>query len=113
MAELKLDVNILGLGKVNLLVNLLVKHKDLLPKELLNSVLELVDCDEFEYDRGYFSSRGFGPITVHADGYEVSNVLSINPILKTIKVMDRATDIEFSFCNILSKGESIMQIGGA
>jgi len=108
--KLKLKVEVQGIDKVKTLIKVLNNNIERLPEDLVNTLKEVADCKTFEYDAEYFRNKGMFPVSVFADGHEVKNVVSINPILKRIK-SDLEKDVEFNFCNITCNGESVLTIG--
>lgn len=112
MAKLntKIEINIQDIDKVKTLVEVLNKNSEQLPKELIKEINNIADCKTFEYDRDYFLNKGCVNVCVHADGYRIDNAISINPILKRIKVA-KGKDIDFQFCNVTNEGSSILTIG--
>lgn len=79
---MKVDVNVVGLAKVKTMLELLNSYIDELPADLVNSVIDLLDCKEFEIE-GFVDD-----FKIEIDGLDVGNkyrITSINRILKTIK----------------------------
>ena len=82
MAELKVDVNAVELDKIKTLLELLNSYIDELPVGLVDLIIDLLDCENFEI-RGFVED-----LRVEIDGLDVGNkyrITSINRILKTIK----------------------------
>jgi hypothetical protein len=82
----KFDVT--GLDKVKTLVDLLFKHEKDLPEELVESLHDLADCEDCEWDSKRLMSIYPGGETAicKVDGQIVQGVVSANPILKRLTV---------------------------
>lgn len=107
MKDLIVKVSVLDTGIVTALVHSLAKYKDELPKELLDKLTEISECEIFEYDARYFYEKGMSPCSVIADGITIEKSVSINPILKRVSVIGSPC-VYFEECSIItSKGEVI------
>ena len=92
MADLKLQLSIVDTEKVQTMIELLHKYKDGLPRELMNSLDDLADCDACEYGVGSDLICGVPPYDVecYADNLKVNGVISVNIILKRLTVYPRS-----------------------
>ena len=102
MAKIKVDVNVVGLSKIKTLLELLNSYISELPNDLVNSVIDLLDCKEFEIE-GFVDD-----FKIELDGLDVGSkyrITSINRILKTIKhtPLDDYGNVIFCGKNILEE----------
>jgi hypothetical protein len=88
MAKMKVSVKVADLDAFRTLAELLCKHKDSLPKEIVDCVNGIADGDVFEF--GYDEIAKLGQIyaTCFADGVEVKSTISVNKYLKRVKHAD-------------------------
>jgi hypothetical protein len=86
MAKATFEVQ--GIDKVKTMIDLLSKYKDVLPKELAESLIDAADCDACEINNEYLNSIHVRPgsVSCYADGRLVSGVISANPILRRLTV---------------------------
>jgi hypothetical protein len=89
-SNLSVDVNVAGIDKIETLLSLLNKHKESLPEELVESLMDLADCDECEIDSQYIAGAGHvaGDVKCFVDGRlsPASGVVSANLILKRLTI---------------------------
>lgn len=85
MPELKMEVSIADIDKVQTLIELLNKHQDSLPRELIDSLHELADCEVCEINRSWLDGRGISGRIENSLG--LKRILSVNPVLKRVKVI--------------------------
>ena len=84
--SVKIDFGVQGMDKVKALIELLDKHRDSLPSDLVASIDDLADCDEFEYSHENVNMLGFDTnVVATCDGVKVLRVFSINVILKRVR----------------------------
>lgn len=77
--------DIQGLDKVKTLVDLLSKYKPDLPKQLVESLEDLADCDECELScQDIFAKFGTTKLRAFVDGVECKGVTSVNTVLKRV-----------------------------
>lgn len=110
--NLKLKYEIQNVEMVITLIELLNHYKSELPEKLVAQLDEVADSDAFEYDNKYFIDKGIRTtlLSIHADGYKINNVISINRILRRIKI-DRGPDVHFDYCVVMYSGRPILTIG--
>ena len=89
MAESKLSINVkvTDVEEVRSLLLLLSEHIDSLPDDVVDALKLVADGVEF-FDINYLSRRGIcgGDVVALIDGVETENVISGNPILKTVSI---------------------------
>lgn len=87
MAKMNLKLEIQNSDKVKTLLELLHKHIDDLPEDLVKSLKEVADCDACELGREYICPKlNDGDFKCMADGKEIKHVVTVNKILKRVKV---------------------------
>lgn len=92
---ISIDVNVAGADKLNTLAELLHKHRESLPAELVSSLVDLADCDECEVGVGNISS----PHSCRAmiDGKVEDRVVSVNRILGRVTLIDASGEKYFKY----------------
>lgn len=85
MQKLKMEVSVTDVDKVQTLIELLNKHQDSLPRELIDSLHELADCEACEINWHWLNSRGISGRIENTLGLD--RIVSVNPILKRVKVI--------------------------
>lgn len=92
MAKLETKIEIQSAPKVKTLVELLDKYRDDLPTELIDSLNDLSDCDQFEYGVDDIHRMAIPcdwpieDIKCFIDGELNQNVSGVNTILKRVSV---------------------------
>ena len=89
MAESKLSINVkvTDVEEIKSLLLLLAENIESLPDNVVEALKLVADGVEF-FDINYLSRRGIcgGDVVALIDGVEVENVISGNPILKTVSI---------------------------
>ena len=96
MAKLtkKIEIDALGMDKVQTMIDLLDKYRDELPKELQVQLKELADCDACEINTESLWGMGVNAAHVksYVDGVTVNGIVSVNVILKRLTVYPKRYD---------------------
>lgn len=83
--SVKIEVS--GADKVITLINLLDKYSEQLPIELIESLNELANCDQCEFDHDAFINAG-GIVGETDTDFHTKKIISVNKILKRVKWLD-------------------------
>lgn len=99
-----IDLNVIGMKKVNTLIEIIMQHKHEFSPELTAKLTELADSSEFEFDVDYFRGRGiFNPLVCWADGEFIQDVISVNKIIGRI-IIAGGKEVFFRNCAIYEQG---------
>lgn len=84
-----ISVSLTDMEKVKTLIDLLNENRRSLPTDLISSIDRLADCDACEINNNYLTQAGYNSsdIVVLVDGIIASGVVSVNPILKRVKII--------------------------
>ncbi len=86
MSKLEMKIEVQDMDKVKTLIEILSKHQDSLPAEVVEQLQLLVDCDACEITpKNVGAETGTRFPKVYCDGVEVPNVVAVNRILKRVK----------------------------
>lgn len=90
MTDIKMKLEVQGADKVETLIELLSKHIDSLPVELVNSLKDLADCDACEIGLDQLKNLGVNPhdVSCFIDNENIDRVVSANKILKRVSMFD-------------------------
>lgn len=86
MSKLEMNLQIQDIDKVKTLIEILAKHQDSLPSEVVEQLELLADCNACEITpKNVGAETGTRFPKVFCDGVEVPNVTAVNRILKRVK----------------------------
>lgn len=86
MPKLEMKLEIQDIDKVKTLIEILAKHQDSLPAEVVEQLELLADCDACEITpENIGAETGTKHPKIYCDGVEVPNVVAVNKILKRVK----------------------------
>jgi hypothetical protein len=107
--NISIDVNVLDFDKVKTLIELLHKHRYSIPEDLVESLLDLSDCDHCEIGVGNVSSPSQCHVMI--DGKAAKGVVSVNKILRRVTLIDKSGEMYFSYpksASIISADNKIL-----
>ena len=90
MTKHTVDIQVQNIDEVRTLLELLHKHWDQLPDELVESLRELADSSAQECDVGWWGERGYEGLEARfvLEGAVADVVYSFNPITRRVTISD-------------------------